>query len=210
MTQQSKIEVGWDTGMSSSSTSPALARLVPMEVEVSLDSLFDEICKSVESERELVANNATYPLDLLNRYPQLSGNQQLQATQPWPIAVSVIAGQQEKRVESFAGAASLGSLTLEIREWDGSVRWIYDSAVFDSSEVKFVARQFSALAGAGCSPENRLMPVGRIDLVGPDERRLLVEEWNDTVVPFAEEACIHEMFEAQAERSPDAVALVYE
>ncbi|RFA24303.1 hypothetical protein B7R25_17010, partial [Subtercola boreus] len=85
---------------------------------------------------------------------------------------------------------------------------VYSSALFDESTIKrhtgyleTVLRGFIA---------NATSPVGRIDLVGPDERRLLVEEWNDTVVPFAEEACIHEMFEAQAERSPDAVALVYE
>jgi non-ribosomal peptide synthetase component F len=34
------------------------------------------------------------------------------------------------------------------------------------------------------------------------------DEWHDTLAPFPDESCIHELFESQVARSPDAVALV--
>ena len=42
-----------------------------------------------------------------------------------------------------------------------------------------------------------------------EERQLLVE-WNDTDIAYPSNRCIHELFEAQTLRSPDAIALVFE
>ena len=42
------------------------------------------------------------------------------------------------------------------------------------------------------------------------ERRQVLEEWNATRADYPKEKLIHELFEEQVERSPDAVALVYE
>jgi len=42
------------------------------------------------------------------------------------------------------------------------------------------------------------------------ERRQVLEEWNDTQTLYPKDTCIHQMFEAQLERSPNAVAVVFE
>jgi non-ribosomal peptide synthetase component F len=47
-------------------------------------------------------------------------------------------------------------------------------------------------------------------VLSDDEREQLLVEWNDTAVEYPPEQCIHELFEAQVTRSPEAVALVYE
>ena len=41
------------------------------------------------------------------------------------------------------------------------------------------------------------------------ERRQLLVEWNQTKAPYPHDRCIHEVFEAQVERAPDAVAVVF-
>src|SRR6185436_4900081 len=46
--------------------------------------------------------------------------------------------------------------------------------------------------------------------IAPPERRLLLIEWNDTAVNYSQVKTVHQLFETQVERSPDAVALVYE
>src|SRR6185503_15111638 len=49
-----------------------------------------------------------------------------------------------------------------------------------------------------------------LDVLPADERRLLVEDWNATAADYPQDQCIHELFEAQAARHPDAIALVHD
>ncbi|MEX3901852.1 non-ribosomal peptide synthetase module, partial [Paraburkholderia sp. BR10954] len=53
-------------------------------------------------------------------------------------------------------------------------------------------------------------PVERIDILPAAERRYLLEELNRTEAAYPSERCIHELFEAQVRRAPEAVALVHE
>jgi amino acid adenylation domain-containing protein len=55
--------------------------------------------------------------------------------------------------------------------------------------------------------EDPARPVGDLEMLSPDERRQLLEDWNDTAVDTPA-ACLHTLVEAQATRTPDAVAVV--
>ncbi|TBW45040.1 non-ribosomal peptide synthetase, partial [Marinobacter halodurans] len=52
-------------------------------------------------------------------------------------------------------------------------------------------------------------PVRSLEILPPAERQLLLEDWNATEASYPSEQCIHELFEAQVQRSPEAVALVH-
>ncbi|HEX8694954.1 MAG TPA: amino acid adenylation domain-containing protein, partial [Longimicrobium sp.] len=52
--------------------------------------------------------------------------------------------------------------------------------------------------------------LSRLELLGEAERALVLEEWNRTGAESPADRCIHEMFEVQAARTPEAVAVVYE
>lgn len=47
-------------------------------------------------------------------------------------------------------------------------------------------------------------------LVTETERHQLLVEWNNTLVDYPRDKCIHQLFEAQVELTPDAVAVVFE
>jgi amino acid adenylation domain-containing protein len=53
-------------------------------------------------------------------------------------------------------------------------------------------------------------PLGSLEVLPEAERTRVVKEWNATGAAFPSEACVHGLFEAQAERTPDAIALVFE
>ena len=53
-------------------------------------------------------------------------------------------------------------------------------------------------------------PVRRLDVLPSAERRQLVTLGNATDTAYPHDRCIHELFEAQADRAPDAIAVVYE
>ena len=50
----------------------------------------------------------------------------------------------------------------------------------------------------------------RLPLLSEAERHQLLVEWNATGADYPRDKCVHELFEAQAARTPDAVAIVHE
>ena len=53
-------------------------------------------------------------------------------------------------------------------------------------------------------------PVRQLAVLPEAERQLLLRDWNATEVDYRKDQCIHQLVEAQAERTPDATALVFE
>src|SRR5580704_8882357 len=51
--------------------------------------------------------------------------------------------------------------------------------------------------------------IGRVDVLGEEERRRILEEWNATFQEVPK-ATLPELFEEQVEKSPDATAVVFE
>ncbi|HEU4884758.1 MAG TPA: amino acid adenylation domain-containing protein, partial [Longimicrobium sp.] len=52
--------------------------------------------------------------------------------------------------------------------------------------------------------------IGSLDVLPEAERRQVVEVWNRTDAEYPADRCIHELFEAQAARTPGAVAVCFE
>ncbi|HEX6910918.1 MAG TPA: amino acid adenylation domain-containing protein, partial [Longimicrobium sp.] len=55
--------------------------------------------------------------------------------------------------------------------------------------------------------ENADTRISRMELVDAGERRLLTEEWNATGAAYPASACIHQLFQAQVARTPNAAAV---
>jgi|GEM_PF-401820 len=58
--------------------------------------------------------------------------------------------------------------------------------------------------------ENPQQPISQLPLMGETEQQQLLVEWNNTKTNYPAHQCIHELFEAQVEKTPDAVAVVFE
>ena len=60
------------------------------------------------------------------------------------------------------------------------------------------------------SPEETLCPDSAIPTFpSPEEMRLMLVQWNDTATPLPDK-CVHQLFEAQVEESPDATAVLFQ
>jgi amino acid adenylation domain-containing protein len=100
-------------------------------------------------------------------------------------------------------------LSLELRDEGGRVAGevVFATALFERETVERYTGYLRRVLAGMVADENR--PVDRLTLLSAEERRRVVEEWNRTEAPYPE-SYIHERFEAQVERTPDAVAVVYE
>ena len=83
----------------------------------------------------------------------------------------------------------------------------YRSDLFEHSSVEAIGRRLVALLEAVVADPSQ--PIGRIDLLAPEERRQILFEWNDTARDLPQ-ITLPALFEAQVERSPEAIALVFE
>jgi len=83
----------------------------------------------------------------------------------------------------------------------------YDAGRFDATAVARLLRGFVTLLAGFAEAEDAL---GRLDPLDAAARQLLLREWNDTAVAEYRPACLHHAFEAQVDRAPGAVALVFE
>jgi amino acid adenylation domain-containing protein/non-ribosomal peptide synthase protein (TIGR01720 family) len=83
----------------------------------------------------------------------------------------------------------------------------YDEARFGGATVERMLDHLRVLLEQVAEDVDR--PLSALTLLGEAERRTVVEEWNRTAAPFPADRCIHQLFEAQAARTPDAVAVTF-
>ncbi|NHB98879.1 condensation domain-containing protein, partial [Photorhabdus stackebrandtii] len=80
---------------------------------------------------------------------------------------------------------------------------------FDPARICGYMRQaLESLAAALAHTPDR--PVGALDILPAAERTLLLKTWNATETLYPEDLYIHQLFEQQVAKTPEATALVYE
>ncbi|AMO93236.1 non-ribosomal peptide synthase TIGR01720 domain protein [Collimonas fungivorans] len=84
----------------------------------------------------------------------------------------------------------------------------YASDLYDQSTIERWAGHFQVLLQGLLGDEQQR--ISEIALLNSTERHQLLVEFNDTAVEYPRDKLIHELFEEQVERQPDATALVYE
>ncbi len=110
-------------------------------------------------------------------------------------------------VRTGAGRMDLDVALTEAEDgFHGTIE--YDADLFDAETVHRLAEHLRVLLEAAVAhPE---VPISRVALLTERERRRLLGEWNATRRDYAPDATVHRLVEAQAARTPGAVALTFE
>ena len=101
-------------------------------------------------------------------------------------------------------------LTLHIANSSDSLTgyFEYSTDLFDVSTIERMAIHFQTLLEG--IAENPQQQISQLPLLSEAERHKLLIEWNDTATDYPQGKCIHQLFEEQVKRTPDAVAVVFE
>ncbi|MGH9941133.1 MAG: non-ribosomal peptide synthetase [Pyrinomonadaceae bacterium] len=112
-------------------------------------------------------------------------------------------------LDVFGGAMDLDLvLTLEMTDARLAGAFEYSADLFDAATIKRLLGHFrTLLEGIVADPAQ---PISQLPLLTADERWQLLVEWNDTEAEYPKDECVHELFERQAKRTPDAIAVVSE
>ncbi|HJX20719.1 MAG TPA: condensation domain-containing protein, partial [Steroidobacteraceae bacterium] len=118
---------------------------------------------------------------------------------------------------AWAGIENLGGeertnypLTLSVDDFgDGFALTVQAVSGIDAALVcGYVHRALESVIEALEHDPSR--PLRHLEMLGAAERQRQLVEWNATDAQYPREQCIHELFEAQVERTPDAIAVVHE
>lgn len=119
---------------------------------------------------------------------------------PAPFAVSFTGGS------CGVDASGVRELVLSADPASWRMTLSFDAARFDEASAGRIAGHYEILVEQMAKAPDA--PVSRLDILTAQEADLL-REWNDTDTRLVEDTCLHHVFEAQAAKTPDAVAAIF-
>jgi len=113
-------------------------------------------------------------------------------------------------VEQFSAQAAKFDLTLSLTEIGGELHGGFEFAtdLYDRSRIARLVESLRRVLELMAGDLNRRLT--EIDLFSEVERHQMLVEWNATETKYSTDKSIAELFEQQIERSPEAVAVIYE
>lgn len=234
-TDQNDILVGFPKACRSSSTVRVVGYFINQMVvraDFSDDPSFIGLLNSVQKTIEASSQHDWYPFSLLVQ--RLQPERELNRS---PLIQTVFSWQQAPRLipSENAGLFILGEANQTV-ELNGlfvrSVHLPYHVAPFDlimlaadASEglaitieyatdlfdpptiARMAASYQTLLESITSAPEQ---PVSTLTILPDMEREMLVDTWNATAAPYPSQFCLHQLFEQQAERTPEIKAVADE
>src|SRR6185437_1530563 len=99
------------------------------------------------------------------------------------------------------------TMVLQVTNHGLVIQAEYNRDLFEAATIERWLGHFEILLeGIAKDPALR---ISELPLLGEAERRQVVVEWNNTRTEYPRDKCIHELFEAQVERTPNAIAVKF-
>ena len=156
------------------------------------DLPFEMIVDALQPERDLSHSPLFQAMFVTQNAPQRAGQQ--------------LPGLAFSPFEAHSGTAKF-DLTLFMLEDPDHLRgaFEYNTDLFDGATVTRLIGHFQTLLeGIVANPDQ---PIATLPILTEAEKHQLLVEWNDTAADFPRHLCVHHLFEEQAERTPDAIAV---
>ncbi len=167
-------------------------RQVALEAYAHQDLPFDKLVEVLQPERDLSYTPLFQVMFALQDAPQLAIIPGLTLSE-FKVAPQIAQFDLSVCIENIAENAIA---TFE-----------YNTDLFDDATVtRMMSHYQNLLESIVISPENRL---AELPILLEAEKTQLLLEWNDTETEYPTNQCIHQLFEVQVEKTPDAVSVEF-
>ena len=182
---------------------PSFRELIKREREVALGAYghqiapFEKLVEEINPERDLSRS----PLFQVMMTMQNTGREGM------GFSGLKVGSVGEERAEEEIGVAKF-DLTMVLSDASEGIGGVleYSHDLYDRETVRRMARHYEQVVNEVVGDAERRLR--EIELLSGAERRQIIEEWNQTGMPYPQDRCIHELFEHRAETTPEAVALI--
>ncbi|MEO0911426.1 MAG: MupA/Atu3671 family FMN-dependent luciferase-like monooxygenase, partial [Pseudomonadota bacterium] len=185
MSDTPSFDLAYGTG----ATSPLLSPWVPLKIETGTDRpgemAFGAVASATEALATTLAEKATFARDIALRDPALT------------LKTPDIGISRAGHVEGTAVSIHPGA----------PAKLTYDASRVPSEMAEVLAARLEHIAALTGIEGTALR---HLPNVPEAERSRIIEKWNATEAEYPADTCIHQLFEAQVTRTPDATAIVFE
>src|SRR5205085_6799511 len=126
-----------------------------------------------------------------------------------PMGALELPGLKLSSIKAASETAKF-DLTLSMHEAGDRIggTLVYDTDLFEALTIAQLVGHFqSLLTAVVASPR---LPISGLPLLSTSEVLVQLHDWNLTSTPFASHRCLHQLFEEQVARTPDAPALMFQ
>jgi amino acid adenylation domain-containing protein len=167
-------------------------RTVALEAYAHQDMPFEQLVEQLQPERSMNRHPLFQVMFQLGNAPM--GEASLPGLTLQALEAERVTTQFDLSIDIMEGADGL----LVVAE--------YSTDLFDAPTMTRMLGHFrNVLQHVAENPDES---VARVPLLTDEERERLLREWNKTDKKYPVDECLHELFEAQAARAPEAVAVV--
>lgn len=167
---------------------------VGFEIQESATKIID----AASAQMSVTNERGAWAKDIIGRTPSLAAIPEMLTGTALPLGVNV--GGDTPVVGT--------TLTLNVAEDGSSASIFYDNTrLKEDRAAKFVS-QFESILNNIVAGADR--PAGELELLTQEEKKVILEDWNNTAVEYDNSECIHHLFEKRVEQHPNATALVFE
>nr|NIM14698.1 amino acid adenylation domain-containing protein [Candidatus Aminicenantes bacterium]NIM81428.1 amino acid adenylation domain-containing protein [Candidatus Aminicenantes bacterium]NIN20828.1 amino acid adenylation domain-containing protein [Candidatus Aminicenantes bacterium]NIN44614.1 amino acid adenylation domain-containing protein [Candidatus Aminicenantes bacterium]NIN87430.1 amino acid adenylation domain-containing protein [Candidatus Aminicenantes bacterium] len=175
--------------------------VLPLRNRLDHHMTFKELLLEVRQTLTRAAENQGYPMEVLLEELNLENTEKEFPLFDVVVLVENIHKKSDIRHTHpnimFSFLRSDGLLTGEVE---------FNRLRYEKETVKRLARHLQNLLHGVLLDVD--MPLGDIDILSDSERKQLLYDFNDTKYRYPSDKTIHELFEEQAERTPDHIAVV--
>ncbi|TFI53950.1 amino acid adenylation domain-containing protein [Mastigocladus laminosus UU774] len=172
----------------------ARVKSTALEAYVHQDLPFEKLVEEIQPQRDLSYNPLFQVMFVLQNVP---------ISNPSLSDVSVTYEEGYNETSKF-------DLTLFMEDSEqGLVATCeYNTDLFNADTVTRMLGHFQTILESIVS--NPEQPISDLEFLTPSEVQQLLVEWNDTKTDYPQDKCIHQLFEEQVEKTPDAIALIFD
>ncbi len=185
---------------------------LPVRVQLSADESLRAWLKKLQAQQVKLREYEYSPLVQVQKWSEIKGGahlfESLLVFENYPIDFSLLEQSGSLYISNFVREAGVTNypLTFSVVPSDELLMEVsYDCRLVEPACITRLVGHFQTLLEGMIAKEDSYL--SELPLLTEQERVQLLYEWNDTRTDGAQAQCIHQLLEAQADRTPGAVAV---
>ncbi|MFN7525831.1 MAG: MupA/Atu3671 family FMN-dependent luciferase-like monooxygenase [Dolichospermum sp.] len=198
------------------------SQVVPFRVNFEKEESFSDFQRRLLGDLDYINNLGSFRHTLLGRYPELQdteyGRNLFSRGQPrgdcpyrwlpkiFPVAIASV--PTPDALKDLADWDFMNASMAFVAYEDGSDSELVHRGELSDTDSREIVQQLEVFISA-CL-EHPDQSLDKLPILSLSQQQQILEAWNQTAQPFPADKCIHDLFAQQVERTPDAIAVVFQ